>query len=151
MTSYMRRSLPCIANILTPFPSSCVRPATDNLQHPGHNLHRRERPEAALPGPALWSLLQWPQSSQYGRRRTRQHQSERQRSAGGWRAGQQGCGTHNHLSATWDVHHLYWDHHHPVDHHHPETPLHTYYSGTAAVDLRDLWLKWFQASAFKYS
>ncbi len=120
-----------IMNILTLYLPSCDRPATDNLQHPGHYLHRRKRPEATLPGPALWPLLQRPQSPQHGRRGPRQHQGERQRAAGGRRAGQQGRGAHHHLGATWDVHHLYWDHHHALHHDHPQTALTAHYPGKA--------------------
>lgn len=114
-------------------PPSLTRPAADNLQHPGHYLHRGERPEAALPGPALRPLLQRPQSPQHGRRGPRQHQGERQRAAGGRRAGQPGRGAHHHLGASGDVHHLHRDHHHPVHHHHQETALAPHHSGTAAV------------------
>lgn len=110
-------------------PTSCTRPAADNLQHPGHYLHRRQRPEATLPGPALRPLLQRPQSPQHGRRGPRQHQGERQRAAGGRRAGQQGRSTHHHLGAAGDVHHLYRDHHHALHHDHPQTALTTHYSG----------------------
>lgn len=106
-----------------------ARPAADNLQHPGHHLHRRERPQTALPGPALRPLLQRPQGPQHGRRGPRQHQGERQRATGGRRADQQGSGAHHHLGATRDVHHLHWDHHHAVHHHHPQAALTTDYPG----------------------
>lgn len=112
-------------------PSSCTRPAVDNLQHPGHYIHWRKWPQAAIPGPALWSLLQRPQSSQHGRRGPRQHQSERQCAAGGRRADWQGRGTNHHVSATRDVHHIHWDHHHTFHHNHPQTTLTTYHSGKA--------------------
>lgn len=116
------------------FPPSCTRPAADNLQHPGHYFHRWKRPEAALPRPALRPLLQRPQSPQHGRRRPRQHQSERQREAGGRCASQQRRCTHHHLSATGDVHHLYRDHDHPVHHDHSQAALTTYHSGKAVAD-----------------
>lgn len=112
-----------------------ARPAADNLQHPGHHLHRREQPEAALPGPALRPLLQRPQGSQHGRRGPRQHQGERQRAAGGRRSNQQGRGPHHHLGAARDVHHLHWDHHHAVHHDHPQAALATNHPGTSADQL----------------
>lgn len=119
-----------IINMLTPASlPRCARPAADNLQHPGNYLHRRERPEATLPGPALRSLLQRPQSPQHGRRGPRQHQGERQRAAGGRRAHQQGRGAHHHLGAAGDVHHLHRDHHHALHHDNPQTALATNYSG----------------------
>lgn len=112
-------------------PSLRARPAADNLQHPGHDLHRRKRPEATLPGSALRPLLQRPQSPQHGRWGPRQRQGERQCAAGGRCAGDPERRTHHHLGAAGDVHHLYWDHHHALHYDHAQTAFTTHHSGKA--------------------